>query len=202
MRWHATRNLGRPRRSCGRPIADTAKRSPSSPAAPWCWPRPSPIARSQAPEALVYILYNFDGYSVKLDAECDAAYDLLASRYLGQDGPPAGHPDRLVERMQHHSRGVVPPLAAIERSPNLKVKALACFSLARLHDELPRSGRQPRPPDPGQDHGEESRAPRTSVASCALSSTELKSQAEALYERTIKEFADVRPMGKDFPPMG
>jgi thiol-disulfide isomerase/thioredoxin len=30
----------------------------------------------------------------------------------------------------------------------------------------------------------------------------LKREAEALYERTLKEFADLRPMGTDFPPLG
>ena len=154
----------------------------------------------EAPEALAWIhVGGLGSYSAKTDAECDASFDLMARRYLDRDailpvcriaGSNAG---------RAHAEAFL--RAAVERSPNLKVRALSCFSLGRYQQELARLARILDDPIRGQAL-QDRIGPERVERLRSLKQDELKREAETLYLRTIKEFADLQPMGKDFPPLG
>ncbi len=154
----------------------------------------------EAPEALVCLLRDLGGYHFGIDAERDAAYDLLAAHYLDSDVilPVV----RMADWDACITTHAEPFLrAAAGKSPNLKVKALACFTLGRLHDELLEAIRDLEHPNRLKVM-EKSLGPENIRRLRTLNTGELRREAEALYQRTIKEFANVRPMGKDFPPLG
>ena len=91
--------------------------------------------------------------------------------------------------------------AAIERSTNLKVRALACFTLGRHQEQLIIAARDLDHPARGKPMREWLGPERTRRIR-ELKPEELKREAEALFERTIQEFADLQPMGKAFNPLG
>ncbi len=90
---------------------------------------------------------------------------------------------------------------AVERSTNLKVLALACLSLGRYLQNLVVTARDFNHPVRGQSLREWF-GPETVRQIREFKPEDLKREAEVLFERTIHEFADLRPMGKDFPPLG
>jgi thiol-disulfide isomerase/thioredoxin len=154
-------------------------------------------AHPDAPEALGALIWILD--QVKTADECDAAYDLMARRHLDKDSllpiirtawneaPSTAHVEAFLR-------------AAVERSPNLKVKSLSCFSLGRHQQELAWFARVLNHPIRGK-RIEEQLGPEKSHRLRSIKPEALEREAEALFERTIKEYADVRPM-KDFPPLG
>ncbi len=154
----------------------------------------------EAPEALVWIL-NGLAFSSEMGPVRDAAYDLLATRYLDRDVilPVVRIADGAVPAMSTHAESFL--RAAAERSGNHKVRALACLTLGRSLQHLIVSARDFDDPAHGEGlrewYGEErvrqirERKPE-----------DLRREAEAIYERTIKEYGDLQPMGKVFPPLG
>lgn len=153
----------------------------------------------EAPEALVWIVKFSQS---RTNAARDTAYDLLAEHYLDKETllpfvrTAFGW---LVVESSPHSEAFL--RAAVERSPNLKVKGLACLSLGRHLQYLARL--QQMFDDPLRGKEVESRVgPEIVTRIRALDSAELRREAEELYERTIKEFADLRPFGKQLPPLG
>jgi thiol-disulfide isomerase/thioredoxin len=131
----------------------------------------------------------------------DAAYDLMARRYLDKDAllPIIRIGWAGVGIGTTHAESFL--RAAVERSPNPKVQALACLSLARYQQKLIEVARD-------LDHpvrGEAIRdwlGPERVRRLRDLKPEDLRREAEALYERTIKEYGDMQPMGKAFPPLG
>ena len=155
----------------------------------------------EAPEALAWVhVGGLGAYSAKMDAECDAALDLMAGRYLDRDAilpvcriawANAGSTARAEAFLR----------AAIERSPNPKVRALSCFSLGRHQHGLARLLRSIDDPIRGKSIASRL-GPEAVRRLRAFEPEVLNREAEALYERTLKEFADLQPMGKDFPSLG
>ena len=160
-------------------------------------------AHPEAPEAAEALAWvhegGLGGYSVKTDAECDRAYDLMAKRYLDREAILP------VCRMAWSNAGNVHAeaflRAAVERSPNLKVRALSCFSLGRHQQQLARLARRLDDPIRGK-RLHDQLGPETVGRLRSLKQNELRREAETLYLRTIKEFSGLQPMGKDFPPLG
>ncbi|AGA25498.1 TlpA family protein disulfide reductase [Singulisphaera acidiphila] len=155
----------------------------------------------EAAEAVAWVISGgLGGYSAKLDAECDAAYDLMAKRYLDtyailpvvrtawSDSSWTAHAEAFLR-------------AAVERTSNSNVKALACFSLGRHQQQFLRVARYLEDPLRGKEV-ESHLGPENVRRIRAVDLGTAKREAKTLYERTLKEFADLQPMGKDFPPLG
>jgi hypothetical protein len=155
---------------------------------------------ADAVETVVWVLGGLGSYSAKLDSECDAAYDLLAKRYLDKDAilPVVRSAWTDAYRTAHAELFL---RAAVERSPNTWVRALACFILGRHQHQLVRLARYLDDPIRGKEV-ESNIGPENVHRIRAVNPDVAKREAEALYERTLKEFADLRPLGKDFPPLG
>ncbi len=94
--------------------------------------------------------------------------------------------------------------AAVERSKNPKVRALCCFSLGRCYQELASAARDLN--DPVRREIREGILDRFGPVVIrrlrSLDPEKLAREAEACFDRTIKEFGDQRPMGTFFPPLG
>ncbi len=156
----------------------------------------------EAAEALAWVIeISGEGVPAVAGPVRDAAYDLMARRYLDKDALLsivrigwAG-----VGIRTNHAESFL--RAAAERSPNHKVQALACLSLARYQQKLIEVARD-------LDHpvrGEAIRnwlGPERVRRIRDLKPEDLRREAEALYERTIKEYGNLQPMGKVFPPLG
>jgi thiol-disulfide isomerase/thioredoxin len=93
---------------------------------------------------------------------------------------------------------------AVERSKNPKVRALCCFSLGRCYQELASAARDLN--EPGRREIREGILDRFGPVVIrrlrSLDPEKLTREAEACFDRTIKEFGDQRPMGTFFPPLG
>jgi thiol-disulfide isomerase/thioredoxin len=155
----------------------------------------------EAPAALVWIFNGGPGSNpTKTRAECDAAYDLMAERFLDReailpiiamawsDACDTIHAEKLLR-------------AAVERSPNRQVQGLACLSLARNQRKLFEAARDLRDPTRSPAMAAVLNPERLQQLR-ALKPEDLRREAETLYERTIREFADLRPINKDLPPLG
>ncbi len=94
--------------------------------------------------------------------------------------------------------------AAVERSKNPKVRALCCFSLGRCYQELATAARDLN--DPVRREIREWILDRLGPVVIrrlrSLDPEKLTREAEACFDRTIKEFGDQQPMGTFFPPLG
>lgn len=94
--------------------------------------------------------------------------------------------------------------AAVERSKDPKVRALCCFSLGRCYQELASAARDLN--DPVRREFREGILDRFGPVVIrrlgSLDPEKLTREAEACFDRTIKEFGDQRPMGTFFPPLG
>jgi thiol-disulfide isomerase/thioredoxin len=89
---------------------------------------------------------------------------------------------------------------AVERSKNPKVRALCCFSLGRCYQELASAARDLN--EPGRREIRDRFGPVVIRRLRSLDPEKLTREAEACFDRTIKEFGDERPMGTFFPPLG
>jgi thiol-disulfide isomerase/thioredoxin len=155
----------------------------------------------EAPEALVWLIgIGWQGGPALARPVRDAAYDLLARRYLDKEvilpvirlAWNDGAKDEHVEAFLR---------AAAEHSPDPRVRALAGFSQGRLQLQLLKIARDLDHPVRGERMRqwlglEDVRRIR------ALEPEGLRKRAEAFYERTIREYGDMQPMGKAFPPLG
>jgi thiol-disulfide isomerase/thioredoxin len=148
----------------------------------------------EAPEALIWIIDQS-----QVSAERDTAYDRLTERYLDKDAILPLIRTAWLDCETAHSEAFL--RAAVERSPNLKVRALSCFSLGRHLQELAAWARLLNNPT-RKKMLEASVDPETTRRILSLQPERLKREAEAFYEQTVKEFADLRPLGMDFPPLG
>jgi len=155
-------------------------------------------AHPDAPEAVEALAWIFT--ICDLGAECDAAYDLMAIRFLDKDAllPIARTACDSAAWTAHAGLFL---RAAAERSPNLKLKALACFSLARHQQLMAHLKRLIDDPIRGETL-QEMMGPENLRRVRAVDPESAKREAGALFERTLKEFADLQPMGKRFPPLG
>ena len=157
-------------------------------------------AHPDAPEATKTLLWIHDSGLAESRDVGDAAYDRMATRYLDSDellpvirtawndAGTKGHAEVLLRN-------------AVERSTNPKVKALACFSLGRHQQQLARLARYLDNPIRSKDL-EDHLGPENVRRIRSVKPDDLGREAEALFERTIREFADLQPLGKVFPPLG
>jgi hypothetical protein len=130
-------------------------------------------------------------------------YDLVAEHYLDSDAilPVC----RLAGIDAVKSPQVETCLrAAVERSKNPRVRALCCFSLGRCYQELASAAQDLN--DPVRREIREGILDRFGPVVIrrlrSLDPEKLTREAEACFDRTIKEFGDQRPMGTFFPPLG
>jgi thiol-disulfide isomerase/thioredoxin len=98
--------------------------------------------------------------------------------------------------------------AAMKRSENVKVRSLCCYSLGRHQQELASVARDLNDPVRGEIRRRdfERFGPVVNRRLRALDPEKLKREAEECFDRTIKEFGDLQPMGKeagkDSAPLG
>ncbi len=130
-------------------------------------------------------------YREKDAAECDTIVEVLANRYVDSDGDSA----RDWENLDMHAWA---PQAetflrtVLEESSNSKVKGVACFYLAKHQERLATACRHFLD-DPFR--GEVARrnfGPDNVRRLRASNSVELKREAAALFEKTIKEHTDLQ----------
>ncbi len=154
----------------------------------------------EAAEALAWVLLSCGSYDLKTDSECDAAYDLIVTSYLDSDAIlPVCRRSWTNAAMTTHAEAFL--RAALIRSKNANVRAMACLGLARHQRELAWTIQELRHPvrakrlqgllPPGYTGRIEGLVPE-----------QLMGEAASLCERTIKEFGDARPMGKQLPTLG
>jgi thiol-disulfide isomerase/thioredoxin len=99
-------------------------------------------------------------------------------------------------------------LAAMRRSKNVKVQSLCCYSLGRHQQELASVARDLNDPVRGEIRRRdyERFGPVVNRRLRALDPEKLEREAEECFDRTIKEFGDLQPMGKevgkDSAPLG
>jgi thiol-disulfide isomerase/thioredoxin len=154
----------------------------------------------EAPEALAWIhVGGLGDYSANTDAECDASLDLMAKRYVDCDAILPVCRIAWIDAGNVHVEAFL--RAAVERSMNLKVRALSCFSLGLHQQQLARRARLLDDPIQGK-RLREQLGTETVQRLRSVKQVEVKREAETLYLRTIKEFADLQPMGMDFPTLG
>jgi thiol-disulfide isomerase/thioredoxin len=94
--------------------------------------------------------------------------------------------------------------AAVDGSKNSKVRALCCYSLARYQEILFELARDLRDPVRGPilRRNLERLGPSVNRRLEALDAARLEGDARAFYARTIREFGELQPMGKDYAPLG
>jgi thiol-disulfide isomerase/thioredoxin len=94
--------------------------------------------------------------------------------------------------------------AAFERSRNLKVRALCCFSLGKHQKERAWVARTLNDPIRGEILARtyESLGQARIQQLRSLDAEKLEREAEERFHRTIKEFGDLQPMGMDYQPLG
>lgn len=155
----------------------------------------------EAAEALAWVLVGgLGGYSAELEAECDAAYDRIAGRYLDADAIlPVIRVAWADAGRTAHAEAFL--RAAVERSTNPRVQALACFSLGRHQQLVLRLSRVLDDPIRGAEVAERL-GPRNVGRIRGVAPDAARREAETLYQRTMAEYADLRPLGEAFPPLG
>ena len=155
-----------------------------------------------APESCTTVVWAWNSldYSPETGPVLDAAFDLMARRHLDADAILP------VVRIAWVQAAGCPQAetflrAAADRSPNRKVRALACFSLGRHQQQLIITARDLDDPERGQSLRQQLGPDRVRLLR-ERKPEDLRREAETLYERTIREYGDLQPMGKDFPPLG
>ena len=156
-----------------------------------------------APDAVEALIW-----ARKVGAEGNAefagvVYDFVVEHYLDSDVIPPFF--RLAWNDAVKSPQVETCLrAAVERSKNPKVRALCCFSLGRSYQELATAVRDLN--DPARREIREEILDRFGPVVIrrlrSLDPAKLTREAEACFDRTIKEFGDQQPLGTFFPPLG
>ncbi|WP_422929216.1 TlpA family protein disulfide reductase [Singulisphaera sp. PoT] len=159
--------------------------------------------RPDAPDAVEALIW-----ARKVGAEGNAefagvVYDFVAENYLDSEAIPPFFRLAWVDAVK--SPQVETCLrAAVERSKNAKVRALCCFSLGRCYQELASTARDLN--DPVRRVIREGILDRFGMVVIrrlrSLNPEKLTREAEACFDRTIKEFGDQRPLGSFFPPLG
>jgi len=130
-------------------------------------------------------------------------YDMLAERYLDSDAIlPVCRLAWLDAVKGTHAEAFL--RAAVERSKNVKVRSLCCYSLGRHQQKLASRARDLNDPVRGEILGRnfERFGPVVNRRLRGLDPEKLEREAEECFDRTIKEFGDLQPMGKDFAPLG
>ncbi len=154
----------------------------------------------EAIEALVWAHSAASSYDPKLFG---VIYELLRERYLDSDAIlPVCRIAWSDAVKSTHAEAFL--RTAVERSKNLKVRALCCFSLGRHQQVLAMIVRDFHDPVRGKILATnlERRGPLLTRRLGALDPDKLEREAEACFDRTIKEFGDLTPMGKDYAPLG
>jgi thiol-disulfide isomerase/thioredoxin len=155
---------------------------------------------SDAVEALVWAQFA----TTEDDPELEGViYDLLAERYLDSDAilPVCRLAWNDAVKGPHAEAFL---RAAVERSKNVKVRSLSCYSLGRHQQELASAVRDLNDPVRGKLLGRnfERFGPAANRRLRALDPEALERESHECFERTIKESGDLHPMGKDFAPLG
>ncbi len=155
----------------------------------------------EAPEALAWIHTGGLGYPPEMEPIRDAAYDLMARRLPRQGCDPARRTDRLGHhpRQDRPGRGVPPGRGRAERQP--KGPGIACLSLGRYLQNLVTMAREFEHPTRGK-MMRDFFGPEKVRRLRELEPEGPKREAEVFFERTIQEFGDLQPLGKNFPPLG
>ena len=177
---HFSRSVG----DLGRRAVALAKKNPGTP---------------DAVEALLW------AHSAATENDPDLAgviYDMLAESYLDSDAilPLCGIAWLDAGKGTHAEAFL---RTSIERSNNIKVRGLCCYSLGKHQMMLARLTRALDDPV----RGKILRGNLESLGTAAnrrlrgLDAEKLEGEAEACFDRTIKEFGDLRPMGKDRVPL-
>jgi thiol-disulfide isomerase/thioredoxin len=154
-----------------------------------------------APDAPEVVVWAYNASKASEDtALVDAAYDMMAERYLDSDTilpvcRLAWDDYLMTARAESFLR------AAIGRSRNVNVRGLCCFSLGRHQHELARLARDVKDPvrreiiaarlGSGVIHRVRTIDPET-----------LEREAESLFARTVKDFGPLQPNGPTFAPLG
>jgi thiol-disulfide isomerase/thioredoxin len=130
-------------------------------------------------------------------------YDMLAERYLDSDTILPLCRLAWLDAVKG-TRAEAFLRAAVERSRNVKVRSLCCYSLGRHQQVLASAVRNLDDPVRREILGKrlERFGPVMNGRLRALDPEKLEREAEAYFDRTIKEFGDLQPMGKDFAPLG
>ena len=159
--------------------------------------------RPDAPDAVEALIW-----ARKVGTEGNAefagvVYDFVAENYLDSEAIPPFFRLAWVDAVK--SPQVETCLrAAVERSKNAKVRALCCFILGRCYQELASTARDLN--DPVRRVIREGILDRFGPVVIqrlrALDPEKLTRDAEACFDRTVKEFGDQQPLGTFFPPLG
>lgn len=154
-----------------------------------------------SPEALEALIWaeNIVGFSIEAVRVRDSAYELIARRYLGSDAILLTVKSAW-SRAVMSAQGEMLLRAAVERSPNAKVRGQACSSLAQYHQRLLALVRDLDSPYRGRSI-RELIGPERVRQLRELRPEDLRREAETLYEQVIREYGDLRPI-ETFPPLG
>ena len=155
----------------------------------------------EAPESLAWIHTGGLGYPPEMEPIRDAAYDLMIQRYLDRDAILPVVRTAWATVPAKTSRAEAFLRAAVERSTNQKVQALACLSLGRYLHNLVTMAREFEHPTRGK-MMRDFFGPEKVRRLREVKPAGLNREAEALFERTIREFGSLQPMGKNYPPLG
>ena len=144
-----------------------------------------------APEAAIASAWILHSGLGDLGETRDAAYDRMAGRYLDNDVilPVIRTAWYDADKSAHAGAFL---RAAVERSRNLGVRALACYTLGRHQQQLVLMSRLLDDPIRGK-VVEGRLGPETVRRIRSVKPEEAKREAVALYERTLGEFSDLQP---------
>ncbi len=153
----------------------------------------------QAPQALAWACSKAEGrdnVAIK-----NAAYDLMARRYLDDDAilpilRAAWHNPMETTQAEAFLR------ASVERSSNLKVRGVACLSLGRHQQQLARYARMLDDDPAKAENMRKTYGMGTIEWMRSRQPEQLKAEAAALFERTIREFGDFQPTGAESATLG
>ncbi|WP_406697979.1 TlpA disulfide reductase family protein [Singulisphaera sp. Ch08] len=153
-----------------------------------------------AVDTLAWIHTDLSGASSETAEVLDASYDLIVERYLDRD-------EIVPVCWLAANQALEPPhsetflRAAADRSPNLRVRGVACYALGRTQHELARVARALNAPIT-QKIIERNLGPKLCARVRTRQAEEYRRDAETAYERTIKEYSDQLSPVPASPPLG
>jgi thiol-disulfide isomerase/thioredoxin len=159
--------------------------------------------RPDSPDAVETLIWARSVGAEQNPEVAGVVYDMLAERYFDTDAILPLCRIAWVDALK--SPQVEECLrAAVVRSKNPKVRALCCFSLGRCYQELASAARDLNEPVRREIRERilDRFGPVVIRRLRSLDPKKLTREAEACFDRTIKEFGDQRPMGTFFPPLG